>query len=336
MLSRLPWTPKPKATRRDRRKGLHREPIVKAIARILDAGEPTKFAFEAACRHGLRARLCLAGTSWASADKFAGEIVAEALRRLGAARPSWLEGQPDAAQVSGERRWTCAYKHCGRPIPEDRGERIGGLGVKYCSDRCAQLAADKRNQYTLVNASAAAAAAYRAARGSGAQGFTKVCIGCGETFSAPLKWRETHRQYCSTQCRDKHILKWAPRPCAVCGKTFKPVKRGNKYCSRECMGIGSVKPGGERTCKRCGTVFTVRWPCSPKQFCSRKCGIDNALAASLNAARHRQQERPKRFCQQCQAELTKHDQKTFCSRECANQFRFHRPNGFACEVAEGS
>ena len=59
-----------------------------------------------------------------------------------------------------------AYKPCGRPIPEDRGEHIGGQGVKYCSDRCAQLAVDARNHLTLQNATAAAAAAWKATRAS--------------------------------------------------------------------------------------------------------------------------------------------------------------------------
>ena len=315
MLSRLPWKPKPAVKAKPK---LHREPIIKAIARILDAGEPTKFAFEASCRHGLRSRLCLEGMAWAPADKFAGEVIKEALHRIGAARPSWLEGQPDAAHVEGERRWTCAWPPCSRPIPADRGEHVGGQGVKYCSDECSNLARDRRNQFTLQNATAAQAAAWQATRAS-VRELTKVCIGCGETFSAPLKWRQTHRQYCSAECCQKHKLKWAPRPCAVCGKSFKPTKRGNKYCSNKCKGDGSVRPGGERICKRCGTVFTVRWPCSPKQFCSRKCSVDNAR--DIRCKTHRQG-KPKRFCERCQAELTTRDQKLFCSRECATAARY--------------
>lgn len=96
MLSRLPWTPKPKEKPRavSRIAKHRRETITAAIMRILDTGEPTKFAFEGACHAGLRARLCLEGTAWPQADKFANEVVNEALRRIGASRPTWQEGSP--------------------------------------------------------------------------------------------------------------------------------------------------------------------------------------------------------------------------------------------------
>jgi hypothetical protein len=280
---------------------------------ILAKGEPTKFAFEGACRHGLRSRLCLEGQPWATADKFAGEVVSEALRRLGAERPMWIEGQPEAAQVVGERRFTCAYQPCGRPIPEYRGHHIGGQGVKFCSDECAHAAHDYRNRLTVENANSALAAAWRAAR-SGESELTKTCVGCGETF-AVKKWRDVHRQYCTHACFTRHKMKWAPRPCAACGKTFKPLKRDSKYCSNACKGIGKVKPKGERQCKGCGTGFTPRFPGSPMKFCSRKCSADHANAVRWGDG-HKPQERRCVHCGSSFVVESVTKVKKFCSHRC--------------------
>ena len=68
MLSRLPWTPPPtvivKARPRRINKDRHRH-LVSTVAAILRSGHPTFFAYEAACRHGLRSGFCAAGV-WPS------------------------------------------------------------------------------------------------------------------------------------------------------------------------------------------------------------------------------------------------------------------------------
>ena len=62
MLARVPWTPplkdkpKPKRLNRDRRRA-----IIERTMFILKHGNPTRFAFEATCRHAIRAKLCLEG-----------------------------------------------------------------------------------------------------------------------------------------------------------------------------------------------------------------------------------------------------------------------------------
>lgn len=136
MHGRLPYLAKPKAKARfvARLAKHQRETMTAAVVRILAQGEPTKFAFEGACRHGLRSQLCLEGTAWAAADKFAAAIVGEALRRIGAVRPPWADGQPDAATFHGTERFYC--KNCGRPIPNDRGSYGSGMPVRFCSDLC--------------------------------------------------------------------------------------------------------------------------------------------------------------------------------------------------------
>lgn len=135
MLARVPWSPAPetkKATARPRRINKdRRRHLVETVATILKSGESSPFAFEASCRHGLRSRLCLAGWGWQDADALAADIVAEALRRIGARRPTWEEGQPDYVQNGGGaliERTRCV--RCHTPLPEGH--------FKFCSRLCGQ------------------------------------------------------------------------------------------------------------------------------------------------------------------------------------------------------
>jgi hypothetical protein len=115
--------------RRERRLGKsERKRAVARIAPLLKSGEPTPFAFEASCRHDLRAEMCLTGIPWARANATAAEIVAEALAAIGARRPSWNEGQPRWTQEgwSPIERTRCVT--CGGRLPE--GHRL------YCSAQC--------------------------------------------------------------------------------------------------------------------------------------------------------------------------------------------------------
>ncbi len=132
MLSRLPWTPapeaKPKPLRRINRD--RRRHLVDTIAAILRSGDPTPFAFEASCRHGLRAALCLHGWRWQEADAMAAEIVTLALRIIGARRPTWAEGQPEFVQNGAGtliERTRCIRCH----------DRLPQGHHKFCGQLCA-------------------------------------------------------------------------------------------------------------------------------------------------------------------------------------------------------
>lgn len=119
----------PRKINRDRRRHL-----VDTVARIMrearDAGHvPTLLNLEAPMRHGLRSRLCLQGWRWADADAVAADIVAEAMKRNGAKRPTWLEGQPEWAQQGAGaliERTRCI--RCHSPLPEGH--------TKFCSKLC--------------------------------------------------------------------------------------------------------------------------------------------------------------------------------------------------------
>lgn len=101
--------------------------------------EPTMFRFEAALRTGFRQKFCLAGWHWHDADDAAFEIVETALRRLGAVRPTWQQGQSDyvrdGAMFTTLMLTRCV--HCGKALEEDRW--------RFCSDLCAGVV-HKRHQ----------------------------------------------------------------------------------------------------------------------------------------------------------------------------------------------
>jgi hypothetical protein len=102
--------------------------IVEKIATMMREAEPTPFAVEGACRHGIRSSLCLQSWSWAAADIMAADIVARALSVAGARRPTWGEGQPEWTQPGALpiERERCI--RCRKPLPEGHW--------RFCSHVC--------------------------------------------------------------------------------------------------------------------------------------------------------------------------------------------------------
>src|SRR3546814_1442074 len=93
----------------------------------MSRSEPTAFSLEGELRHRLRSSLCRQGADWILADLLAAAIVEDALRKVGAQRPTWQQGQPEWTQegVIYIQRTRCI--RCRWKLPP--GHR------KYCSDR---------------------------------------------------------------------------------------------------------------------------------------------------------------------------------------------------------
>jgi hypothetical protein len=165
------------------------------IADILRTGEPTPFAFEAACRHGLRRALVAMSWKWAIADTVAADIVAAALRDIGAKRPTWYEGQPEFTRTVQER-WRCANKKCGKPI-----ERESDQVMLYCGEPCRLRAKSERQAADRRKEQAAASRAWRAAaRAAGPQ---RKCELCNAQFHALDITGKKPQRFCSPSCRSR-------------------------------------------------------------------------------------------------------------------------------------
>lgn len=188
MLARTPWTPVYEAKPKARRLSRHRKHAIRdRIAAIMRVVEPTPFAAESPCRHGIRASLCLQGWSWPEADAVAVEIVTAALSIVGAKRPTWAQGQPEWTQpgVLPILRERCA--RCGKSLPE--GHRL------WCGPVCARAAKMDRQRerwdeesYAKWKASKAAWIARQPDRG---------CQGCRRTFKPSRKGQRHCRYECS-------------------------------------------------------------------------------------------------------------------------------------------
>lgn len=220
-----------------RGEGRRHAAIIADVVHILDCGRLSKFEFEAACRNGLRSGFCLEGRTWTFADAYAAAIVAEALHRIGATRPSWQEGQPEGNAVE---RHHCA--RCARPIPEDRE------GRRFCSKLCATVAwtlrthRDRVDQH-LARQIAAGGPAMRFV----AAAIAKPCMHCGRPFLS----RDTIRKFCSRECADTANRKHGEAACAHCGKPFRQRTVGHsgrvtRFCSRGCFDATRAEPPAVR------------------------------------------------------------------------------------------
>jgi hypothetical protein len=79
-----------------------------------------------------------------------------------------------------------------------------------------------------------------------------ACEICGSTF-------ELHPtgsgRWCSRECAGigRRRPDMLPRPCVVCGKTYKPIRSEQRYCSQDCFGEDTQRP--LFTCPVCGKVY---------------------------------------------------------------------------------
>src|SRR3546814_20693570 len=98
----------------------------------MSRSEPTAFSLEGELRHRLRSSLCRQGADWILADLLAAAIVEDALRNVGAQRPTWQHGQPEWSEegviyIQRPRRIRCRrppppghrpyYPHLCAPAP---------------------------------------------------------------------------------------------------------------------------------------------------------------------------------------------------------------------------
>jgi predicted nucleic acid-binding Zn ribbon protein len=175
------------APERDKRLSRDRSKAIRdKIVVIMRHVEPTPFAAEGPCRHGIRASLCLQGWRWANADAVAAEIVAAALNIAGAKRPNWYEGQPEWTQPGALPilRERCA--RCSKPLPE--GHRL------WCSDVCAHAAKMDRQRQRWDEESYAQWKALKAAWIERQP--EQRCEGCDRLFKPKRKGQ----RYCRYDC----------------------------------------------------------------------------------------------------------------------------------------
>lgn len=252
---------------------------VVAVGAILRDWSSSPFEHEGACRHGIRAGLCLDGWSWPRADAEAARVVSEALSANGATRPTWEQGQPEWIDELTERTY-CAW--CGKRMPPQVEPNRNGVSRKYCSKMCLQANADRKARIIGEQRSwAEHVAALAARKKANWEERRRRCKHCGTVFTP----NRIKQQYCSNKCAHagmKRPNKLKYKPCKGCGEPIHP-KNGKEWCSRECWYKHGRKPSRpERKCAWCGETFHVRYPSDPNECCSHSC------AAKLTQRRRRE------------------------------------------------
>lgn len=283
-------------------RGEKRAHLVSAVMDRLRDWRSSPFEFEGACIQGLRSALCLQGYAWQRSNAEAQAIVADALHRLGAKRPSWSEGQPGHVESSSNCAWCMKLMD----------DRLFG-SQRHCSVECARAAALHRDQ--LDTRSSVYRAAHRLI--SRAEAPPKPCEYCGKPFRSE---REEAR-FCSSRCVSRHQKGDSIRldiTCEVCGTVTKPRKQHSTVCSHACAGI--IRRQRElaelenqtRVCKHCGDTFR------PKSRSQVACGM-SACERAAKRRKYHNNKTPAEYhlrCQWCgEVFVSKMPWARFCSHE---------------------
>lgn len=272
-----------------------RRHVIHDVIDIMSDWRHSPFENEGSTRAGIRSALCLQGYRWEVSDHEAALLVGEAIKAVGAARPSWEQGQRDYYAASVYCRW------CAVPLPEE--EQLGQRNGQYCSGVCAKAALTYRIRASDCRDRSIIETAYRAVRREASP--ERTCEECGISFK-PFAFSRVSQKYCTTICRDKANRKYHAKPCAVCQEPFFPKRPSQYFCSKACMGE-SMKTIQERTCSHCGDVFRPKNEWGGRgNFCSKECTY-----ASLRVPKF------ERVCGCCgEPFLAKMARAKYCSRKC--------------------
>lgn len=276
-----------KRRKKARRERLHREPIVREVARLLATGHPTQWRWTSEARHGLRAAMCLKGMAWELADKRAGQIIEFARHRIGLLHyPTWSQAQGELYQ--SREYFFCAS--CG-------GYMRHGAPRPWCSNECFEAIRQAKRSESSRRDDAARKRAVRVILTGGAPEPSlpteRACRGCGKLFTP--KHRRKDQRYCGWACSIKK-KRHSTRPCLVCAAPFQPSQVSQLTCGPAChreelnrrRRSRHVAKARDATCAVCSGVFIAKR--SNQRLCSSEC---QRLAAIQRATAHAAKRRAK-------------------------------------------
>ena len=257
--------------RRSKKRRLHREPVVRKIAALLETGTPTKWRWTSEAHHGLRAAMCMSGIAWEAADKVAAEVVTLARHRIGLSQyPSWIE----ARGPTPEQREYFFCASCS-------GFMQDGSSSPWCSDECrSALQARQRNE-TGRRGAEARQRATRTILTGGAEpppaALERSCRKCNKLFKA----KKPHQWFCGHVCAAKKE-RYRRTECLICAEPFQPYQHKQLTCGPSCswkltlkrLRSRHVKRSYEKQCRTCAQAFTAAR--STTVLCSEACQrVDN-------------------------------------------------------------
>lgn len=299
-------------------RGEKRQHLINQVIDAMRRSKPSLFAKEGRVRHGLRQWLCLDGYAWARADHEAEAVTGEALRLLGATRPS-----PDEAHwqhtISPDY---CLW--CQGSIEDENRSR----GQRFCSIDCARLALTYRQQERHRAADAVAQSAYIMIRRK--ESPPRPCKSCGKPFQSASE----KVVYCSAKCvRAAKGDLIGERRCLQCDAPFAPSGRKVRCCSQACARTYQIEQfrasTPELSCGCCKAIF--RPANAQAKFCSHRCAqLVSRKAYRARLAAGPASDRPKTatcaWCHHAFAPLT--EKTKTCSSTCASYLSHARAGKF--------
>ncbi|CZT34607.1 hypothetical protein [Rhizobium sp. 9140] len=235
--------------------GEKRKFVISKIIDILDDFRLSRFENEGAIRAGVRSALCLAGNGWHPSDSEAAALLATAFTKMGAHRPSWLEGQKEYVLAQEE----CFQ--CGRDLDEESIAR----NDRFCSENCRTTARvyreglERFNRHRVHARVGAINALSRAPE--------RKCAQCSKGFFSA----KADQIFCSHACyqiNERNPLRH--RQCAHCSTNFVCHQGGDReqrFCSSECFAAG--REVRQVSCLVCETTFSAK--SARAKFCGPKC-----------------------------------------------------------------
>ncbi|MGB0385863.1 MAG: HNH endonuclease [Ardenticatenaceae bacterium] len=130
------------------------------------------------------------------------------------------------------------------------------------------------------------------------------CIQCDKKrVSKPVN------KFCSLECKNASLIVVERRPCATCGKDFKPKSSdpSRKFCSKNCF-FDSIRIPNQQPCHHCGNFFKPNTLTRDQKYCSYDC---------THLARRK---RIKKTCQHCgktfDCQVCREKTQHHCNRRC--------------------
>ena len=136
---------------------------------------------------------------------------------------------------------------------------------------------------------------------------TFTCAVCGREYEAVSRGNNT---YCSENCKEiaRRERETETKICEICGKEFKTSDKA-RFCSQKCVGE-YLKKQETKTCPVCGKTFSDVVS-KNRKYCSPECAAESY------------KKRETRTCIHCGKEFSARidgDQK-FCSQECFHEYK---------------
>lgn len=243
-------------------RGEKRKSLINEVMDVLRDWRLSPFENEGSVRAGMRSALCLKGYGWNRSDRQVEDIVAQALRLMGAERPSFEQGQPAYSNGTDFCHW------CFCPIDEeDRSRRR-----RFCTPECAQIGLQYMTRKTTHHYGAVLRSAIRMIDREKAE--PQECGYCGDMFKSD----RSNQRFCSSRCAGLHRAGdavYTDRSCELCRATFHPISQSQRYCSQSCSMRARLKAEAESlagvrlSCECCGEQF--RPTRKNAIYCSTRC-----------------------------------------------------------------